>query len=1020
MSRRLDHATSPSLLHSGTLNQSLRLLEQVGQASNVGIVKGFAGILNLVLETCQTATSNKKDAEALADDLGHLATAVAGQLKDDISAELLIDISRLCEQLQAVHSVLENLFKRDSVAWFVKHSQDEVRLQRLQRDIKHAIDLFSFQSSVRLQERIGGSEASDAARKDRLLYEIRDVCQAVMDELRTAKQGQEPTPPVVMASGPVLPRAPRHFFGREETIQTVVNMVINPTPARVAILGAAGIGKTSVASMVLFDPQVAEYFGNRRFFIPCDAAKGSKDDLLTAIASALGLQGSKLQKKVLEALGDSQQRLFLVLDNFESPWETTETSKKEVEGLLVALCSLDSLTVLITLRGSERPAGVKWSRPTVPQLGPLDATSARRAFLALSDCVEDDPGIDALTAAVDFVPLAIALMANLAETDSTETLLLRWREEQSSLLNRIPERTSSLDVSIRISLNSHRMNAVPEATVLLSLLSLLPDGIDNTQLAAIFPGIPKLRRALSALWQTSLAYNDGHNRTRVLAPIRAHMTLYSPPDVARRTSMLAYYMGLAELCSDLGGPHGQAIVKRLTPEIGNMHSIVDLVLKSSDEQILRSAVAAAINLSKFSRYTHLGSYENLEAARNIARTLGDESLEADVLYHLSWTIFGYGETSNHEALCSEALAIYERIGSVQGRAECTFLSAQFKKSTKRQKECKALYEEALKLSIESQSKYCEAKCLACLSEITFYSGNADAAERLSREALDLFRQLEHLTNIGMSTFMLGKILAFRNDRAADGWFDEAEVVLKQAGAYSLAGVALIGKGDCAFARCDYHAAQQTYSKALNTFEEAGTLQSSHGAFALLSLGTAAAYLHQYAEAKEYLERTRITLNKTNIASYGLLHCNLIDGDLAFYEGKFGETTTFYQRALTSAETLGFAEEDALCHVKLGTLDIAQGRLQAGLRHVVVAAAKQRRTKDDRGLSQTLVRLGQGFAADGRKDLALGLFRAVYPLCQKIEALRNLAECIQGMGELCEDLELVEEGKRLYAETFSAR
>lgn len=87
---------------------------------------------------------------------------------------------------------------------------------------------------------------------------------------------------------------------------------------------------------------------------------------------------------------------------------------------------------------------------------------------------------------------------------------------------------------------------------MLSLISLLPDGVDNTQLGAVFPSIGKSKRALSALWANSLAYNDGKNRTRVLAPIRAHMTLYHQSDAAHRVSVLTYYMGLAALSSDLG------------------------------------------------------------------------------------------------------------------------------------------------------------------------------------------------------------------------------------------------------------------------------------------------------------------------------------------------------------------------------------------------------------------------------------------------------------------------------------
>ena len=44
-----------------------------------------------------------------------------------------------------------------------------------------------------------------------------------------------------MTPGPVLPRMPRHFCGREEAINAVVTTIIDRTPGRVAILGSAGI-----------------------------------------------------------------------------------------------------------------------------------------------------------------------------------------------------------------------------------------------------------------------------------------------------------------------------------------------------------------------------------------------------------------------------------------------------------------------------------------------------------------------------------------------------------------------------------------------------------------------------------------------------------------------------------------------------------------------------------------------------------------------------------------------------------
>ncbi|KAJ7933885.1 hypothetical protein B0H13DRAFT_1855740 [Mycena leptocephala] len=930
MSRRIEQATSPSLLNSGAFNQSLLLLGQIGEAGNLAVLKGawlhresievscFAGI---------TASGNQSEARALAQDVGQLAMAVAGQveeLKDDIGAdtELLDQISKLCLDLEAVHSALKNLFKRDSFTWFVKHSRDEVKLQRLQRDIKHAIDLFSFQSSLRLQRNVSRSGKLDAARKGRILDEITEVCQTVMEEIKAGKQAQGPPSKAI---GPVLPRIPRHFYGREEPIDAAVTTLIAPTPGRVAILGAAGIGKTAVSSMVLFDLRVVECFGDRQ--------------------------------EDLDALGDPEHRSLIVLDNFESPWESSAASKKEVESFLASLCALDTLAVAITMRGSERPARVQWSRPILPQLGPLDVPSARKAFLALSDCLEDDPWID----------------------------------------------PSSLDISIGISLNSPRMKAVPEALTLLSLISLLPDGVDNTQLASFFQALANHAGHCLCYGKHPSHIMTGTPNARAFTYSRTHDAV---PSVGHRAPCfcVTYYMGLAGLSSDLGGPHGQLIVKRLTPEIGNLHSVVNLTLDPTEESptiqpLLRGAITAAINLSKFIRYTHLGNPETVRLASIAANKLGDAVLRADTLYHLAFntlTIGTSGQDSDHERLCREALALYEENGNVNGQAECTWLLGQIYKATKRQKECKVLYEQALKLAVESQNAYCQAKSLSCLSEITFYSGDVKAAEDLSQQALTLFRELENLTNIGMTLYMLGIVAAFRSDRKADVLFEESGVFLAKAGAHRQACLPFLGKGDCASARCDFYTAREAYVKAINILQETGFLQSGYAAHAQLLLGEAAARLYDYPEANRWLD-----------AAWR---------DLALSEERFGEAVTFYQRALHAAETLGFAEKEAQCRVRLGTLELLRGRPWVGVRSLFVAAARQRQINDVKGLSETFVRLGECFAADGDKSTTLLFFRTAYPVCRKIEALRNVAACLVGLGTVCGNKEQVTEGAALYKQT----
>jgi hypothetical protein len=47
------------------------------------------------------------------------------------------------------------------------------------------------------------------------------------------------------------PPAPDIFFGRDEYVATAIDLIQQTAPARLAILGAGGIGKTSIALAIL-------------------------------------------------------------------------------------------------------------------------------------------------------------------------------------------------------------------------------------------------------------------------------------------------------------------------------------------------------------------------------------------------------------------------------------------------------------------------------------------------------------------------------------------------------------------------------------------------------------------------------------------------------------------------------------------------------------------------------------------------------------------------------------------------
>ncbi|KAJ7457773.1 hypothetical protein FB451DRAFT_1372422 [Mycena latifolia] len=140
------------------------------------------------------------------------------------------------------------------------------------------------------------------------------------------------------------------------------------------------------------------------------------------------------------------------------------------------------LALIITMRGAERPANVPWTRPFLEPFMPLTQDAARQTFIDIADDGHTFEEIDKILVLVDNMPLVIYLIAHLVDDEGFVCVLDRWEKERTSLLSDGYDRHSNLDLSISLSLESPQMLALPEAQELLSLLSILPDGLSDTDL----------------------------------------------------------------------------------------------------------------------------------------------------------------------------------------------------------------------------------------------------------------------------------------------------------------------------------------------------------------------------------------------------------------------------------------------------------------------------------------------------------------------------------------------------------
>lgn len=313
------------------------------------------------------------------------------------------------------------------------------------------------------------------------------------------------------------------FFGREWEVGKAVELIATQTPARVAILGPGGIGKTSIARAILHDSKVAELYGNRRCFLSCEGYT-TTETVVRKLAVALGV----IKESDLIGSAESiRDRLFcylqsiagiICLDNLETPWDADTAA---MEDLLADISHLPSIALLITSGVIDVPL-ISWSQPPLAPISPFTLKAALQTWDAI--CNGHDEHVLQLVDAVDCVPLAVTLLARLARVETAQSLWARWEHERTDLLasRGTRHRLNNLGVSIEISLQALDSQ---DAIDVLSLVCISPYGIPSIDLASL-EHISKNRlaiaRAVTALKQLSLVYTD-YYRTRVLSPIRHHV-----------------------------------------------------------------------------------------------------------------------------------------------------------------------------------------------------------------------------------------------------------------------------------------------------------------------------------------------------------------------------------------------------------------------------------------------------------------------------------------------------------------
>jgi len=317
------------------------------------------------------------------------------------------------------------------------------------------------------------------------------------------------------------PPRPSIFFGRDDIVKDIVNILLRPKQRHVALIGPGGIGKTSIAKAVLNEELIVSMFHARIFVTFDDIAYSmmTYQTFLDRIAEAIGAPVST-RMAVMHRL-KILSSILVVVDNAEIFAECGPDAFRDISKMLDSIGTLSR--IVFTTRVSDTvPSNLVWSRI---QVDTLERNAAFATFSATYELEDITQSTERIIGELEYHPLSINILANAAAVNrwSLRQLEENWlRQRKSSILETAKDRYHSVGITFEISVSC---SAFDETRVLvlklLRAVSFLPEGVHRRDLDSILQ-VDNAISIAESICRCSLAYWRG-DRLTVLSPIRIYI-----------------------------------------------------------------------------------------------------------------------------------------------------------------------------------------------------------------------------------------------------------------------------------------------------------------------------------------------------------------------------------------------------------------------------------------------------------------------------------------------------------------
>ena len=677
--------------------------------------------------------------------------------------------------------------------------------------------------------------------------------------------------------GELPPPPPRACFGRDELIAKVIDHA--ETLAPIALIGAGGIGKTSIALTILHHDRIKERFGDNRRFIRCDQFPTSHTHFLSRLSKVIGAGAPNPESLAPLRPFLSSREMIIVLDNAESILDPRGKNAQDIYSVVEELSQLSNIWLCITSRISTVPPDCEiLDIPTLPM------GAAHDAFYRIHKNGERSDLVDDILEQLDFHPLSVVLLATVAHHNRWDNsqLAKEWEQQRTGVLR--TEHNRSLAATIELSLASPMFRELgPDARGLLEVVAFFPQGVDENNIDWLFPtknvfsrlspAPPKRKDVFNKFCVLSLTYRSNGFIT-MLAPLRDHLCPKDPMSSPLLRATKKYYFNRLLVRVGPGDP-GFAAARWITLEDVNVEHLLD---------ILTTIDANSIKVWRVCCY---------------------------FLQHLNW----------HKArLVMLGPKIEGLPDDHHSKPKCLFRLSQLFASVGNRIECKRLLIHALKLWRERGNDRWTAETLGFLSYTNRRLGLRKDGVQQARESLEIFKKLNDKSAQAVSW----------RDLAWSLYDDEQLGAAEEAASHALD--LLLDKGN-QFQVCQCHRllgniyrSEGKTEKAITHFEAALGIASSanwdteqsriHYSTAELFFGN-----NRFDDAHAHAERAK---SHAIGDPYCLGRAMELQARFWCEERKFGEAESEALRAADVYEKIGAMEDVERCRAILRSIAVGAG------------------------------------------------------------------------------------------------